>query len=727
MQVPLAQRQEQIAGLPDARRQTDVGPDNFLGETNRVLLDAADRAGEQLNRTAADVWSAQLQEANQTRAQDAINQSQQWLNNKLYGPNGGLSNQGAAAFEPGADGKTPSAALDDEFAAHVSEMAGSLGNDMQQALYRRWAGGAQANVSGMMQQHEGQQYRVYSRGVKTASIDTAKQTVALNYNNPDLIAGNLDWIHADSVDLARLEGLPAETGTLTGMQHAGQALNGAIDSALAHGDHAAALRLTQRFGNLMQPNDFMRAINTVQKAQDGGLALAAVSHADAALGPMMISGDGDRLMNITFGAESSAKHWDDNGKVTSSPAGAIGIGQLLPATARQTAESHHIPWRADLFNQSRSGDPDQDAEAMQYNQTLSRLYLNQQLKKYGGDAAKAWAAYHAGPVAVDEAIGKANQQGDGFLSHLPKQTQDYVGKNLAAYQAGGGLNPSVTRQHFVEKALAALPATASADLRRQTRQAAERQFEIRQDDIKQQGDDAFANGVKALDANGGSFAALESSGALMNVPADKHSALRDYAGKVARGDEVKTDWQLYAKLMNDRTLLKQTNLAALKPHLADAEFKQLVERQSANKQPQQQTQIQSNESILKDYANQAGIETAPRYEQGKLQNQQALSRFGKLQSVFIEKIRQAETAKGRPLSEDEVRKTAANVFTPVTIDKPWWQGGDEASVAGLLDKTAKLVVPKADREEIIAKWQARYGSAPAEDTIADLYRQHLGL
>jgi len=48
--------------------------------------------------------------------------------------------------------------------------------------------------------------------------------------------------------------------------------------------------------------------------------------------------------------------------------------------------------------------------------------------RYDGDPAKMWAAYNAGPGAMD----KANKQGSGWLNHLPQETQKYVRKNMGA-------------------------------------------------------------------------------------------------------------------------------------------------------------------------------------------------------------------------------------------------------------------------------------------------------
>jgi hypothetical protein len=71
---------------------------------------------------------------------------------------------------------------------------------------------------------------------------------------------------------------------------------------------------------------------------------------------------------------------------------------------------------------------------------LGREYLAKMVQVYG-NPAQAWAAYNAGPGAVDKAIEKG---GDKWLQYLPKETQNYVAKNMVQLR-GGGQQGSGTR------------------------------------------------------------------------------------------------------------------------------------------------------------------------------------------------------------------------------------------------------------------------------------------
>ena len=64
---------------------------------------------------------------------------------------------------------------------------------------------------------------------------------------------------------------------------------------------------------------------------------------------------------------------------------------------------------------------------------LGREYRAKMQERFGGNLAQMWAGYNAGPGATSRAIGT---YGDGWLQHLPAETQNYVRKNLSAYQRG---------------------------------------------------------------------------------------------------------------------------------------------------------------------------------------------------------------------------------------------------------------------------------------------------
>lgn len=90
----------------------------------------------------------------------------------------------------------------------------------------------------------------------------------------------------------------------------------------------------------------------------------------------------------------------------------MGEWQVMPATARDPGFGIQ-PW---------NGTPDDLARVgKQYQDTMHR--------RYGGDPAKMWAAYNAGPGRLDAAIQRG---GDRWLDLMPLETRNYVAKNMRA-------------------------------------------------------------------------------------------------------------------------------------------------------------------------------------------------------------------------------------------------------------------------------------------------------
>lgn len=111
-----------------------------------------------------------------------------------------------------------------------------------------------------------------------------------------------------------------------------------------------------------------------------------------------------------------------------SPAGAAGLMQVMPGTARDVALSLGIPY-----------DPHRLANEDQYNLLIGTTYLNQMLNKFGGDEMLAAAAYNAGPGAVEDWIAKFGDPRLGQISHeefalrIPfAETRGYVAKVMNA-------------------------------------------------------------------------------------------------------------------------------------------------------------------------------------------------------------------------------------------------------------------------------------------------------
>jgi hypothetical protein len=107
-----------------------------------------------------------------------------------------------------------------------------------------------------------------------------------------------------------------------------------------------------------------------------------------------------------------------NPNATSS-AGAMGVMQLMPATAA-------------AYGVTNAYDPAQNIPA-------GVAYLASLLTQYGGDQTKALAAYNAGPGTVNAAVA-AN--GDNWLAAMPAETQAYV-ENISGVTPADAAQPAL--------------------------------------------------------------------------------------------------------------------------------------------------------------------------------------------------------------------------------------------------------------------------------------------
>jgi soluble lytic murein transglycosylase len=106
-----------------------------------------------------------------------------------------------------------------------------------------------------------------------------------------------------------------------------------------------------------------------------------------------------------------------------SSAGAMGLMQLMPATAKETAKKAGIAHRkADLFEP-------------EHNITLGSRYIGELLKKFNNNRLPAIAAYNAGPHRVNRWLAESANQlpYDVWIEVIPfRETRGYV-KNVLAY------------------------------------------------------------------------------------------------------------------------------------------------------------------------------------------------------------------------------------------------------------------------------------------------------
>lgn len=115
-------------------------------------------------------------------------------------------------------------------------------------------------------------------------------------------------------------------------------------------------------------------------------------------------------------AESGGRHIDPRtGQIMTSPKGALGVAQIMPATARQPGYGI-------------APITDEELRTPEGNMAFGQRYKEGMLRVFNGDEEKATASYNAGPGAVQKAVRRAEQQGGDYKDYLPRETQNYLQK-----------------------------------------------------------------------------------------------------------------------------------------------------------------------------------------------------------------------------------------------------------------------------------------------------------
>ena len=124
----------------------------------------------------------------------------------------------------------------------------------------------------------------------------------------------------------------------------------------------------------------------------------------------------DAVYQRQIQAESGGQHIDPRtGQMLTSPKGAQGIAQIMPATAANPGYG------------IKPATP-QEVATPEGNMAFGNRYKEGMLKLFGGDQQKATAAYNAGPGAIQKAEQQAQTNGGSWTDYIPKETMGYLGK-----------------------------------------------------------------------------------------------------------------------------------------------------------------------------------------------------------------------------------------------------------------------------------------------------------
>jgi hypothetical protein len=228
----------------------------------------------------------------------------------------------------------------------------------------------------------------------------------------------------------------------------GEGLNAIGDALLARRMYKGAGR-AEEAGRAGAPkfgfDPVMSALTRQSPAASGGNSVMA------ALDPKAPASIEERMGGRPFDAvrEALIKQESGGNPNAISPKGAVGVTQVMPATAMDPGFG--VPSVFDIAQakgiQVASRDKATAIELLknpQINEELGGKYFDAMANRYGGDLQQAAAAYNGGPGRLDS-VG-------GNIGRMPAETQAYVpavtgGQPQQVAQAGGGMfDPEVYNQ-----------------------------------------------------------------------------------------------------------------------------------------------------------------------------------------------------------------------------------------------------------------------------------------
>lgn len=701
---------------------TQVAPDALPGA--RVQVDTTNPQGtalaaatDKFTDTAFNIGLDMQKQANALRVDDALNQAREAVMDLSYSKENGYTNiKGRDALE-----RSSGMPLSDEYGGELNQRLGSieqsLGNDAQRLAFRTHVNDMATQFKASVMQHENQEFKTYALSTSEGIIATRLREIGLNYNNPEVTDQAVESIRAQAYNAAKLQGKSAEWAETQARKVASNGHLVAIDAALQQNNPMFADAYLKRNAKNMDADDILRANGLITKQLDAQMGLMAGRQIMTQAMPSLMPNDATRLTNLAIGdgsgvdvgrltglvtkAESGGKDLNPDGSVVTSPKGAKGSMQVMDATNKDPGFGVRPAADDSLAERARVG----------------RDYLQAMLQRYGGNVPQALAAYNAGPGALDSAIREANKNGGtkDWLAYMPAETRKYVSSIVQSYASGGGTPRKPTELELHAQVDQLIPPTR-IEANKAARQVISQQFADLEKAKKQGEEDAVANVQSALIANGGRFVDLPLN-LRANLPPGKYDDMLTFADKVAKGQPIETNWQLYYTLKQDPQLLGNTNLMALRDKLADSEFKQLSQEQLdvRNGKTEHLTNLRSGRDYLSQYMRESGIDPTPKDDDKK-----GAEVVGRIWNAFEERVRARESDFGRKLKPEELKHEAAALFSSVEVNRPFWFNKTLPAAAVAPDQT--LVVPDTDRR-LITDALRKAGRPVTETSIQDLYRR----
>lgn len=691
--------------------------------------------GDGLVKLGGDVDYMQKQalaQANALRVDDAVNQATEHALRLAHDPTDGYTSQkGYAALNR--DSGLP---LADEYTGKldqsISSISDSLGNDQQKRMFAMKVNNVRTSFLGNALQYESKEGQDYNLSVRDATVKNAANALVLNPLDPK----NVD-MQETRIRGAIVGGIDPDTGAFVpgaaqmqgksgafAQEKAAEAISGAhlasIKSLMDTGNVNAAMQYRQKYGDRMTAADMIQVDGTLQRNYDmqkgASVATNIVQSTQSTVNPS----DMDRLTNVIMGQESGGKDTNAQGGILTSPKGAQGRMQVMPATNKDPG-----------FGVRPAADDGPEERAR-----VGRDYLGAMVKRYNGNIAMAAAAYNAGPGAVDKAVNDAKSNAgageqvsqDAWVASLPKETRAYVANVTAKMSnpvTSSPIRPSLEELHQTARAQLgpnASPLALSTAITGITQQYADQTAAF-----AQKGNDALSAVQQELISNGGKVDQVTPSkmADLARYAPGKYDDSLKFAKAISKGDN-ETNMAAYnaaitypeemAKMSDAQFLqFQKTNFS-----LADQEKVGKLRAAQINGSADASAGAINNKALTDALTNRLesiGINALP-----KRDDMAGQTRIGTIKKFAADSIYAQQAQLGRKMTPQEISEHVDGLFAKNVQFKTTFMGVS----TGTSDPTPLLSmkpndIPDSVRAALKQSFAARGQSNPTDQDLLGAY------
>lgn len=661
------------------------------------LGDSVLRSGQAVSSIAIDLQ----QQANQVRVDASLNKLRQQALDLTYNEqNGYKALRGDAALT-----RPNGQALPDEYGARlqttISEIESGLGNDAQRQAFSSQAAGLMTQFRGSVEQHALEEYRSYSISTQDGTIKLGADEAKLNWNDPQKVKASLESVKAAVVRTGTLSGWSANETTAKLRETTSAVHMGVIDTALQQNNPEYALGYVDRFKEEMTADDLLRVRGVINKDVYQRLADGIATNVVGAARTQSQPTDFIRMLDITEKAGGAPAP-----TATAAPSTKTDLNNMTPQEKEQFMSNARAQF--DL----RPGATPGTSVPSSKNADLATM-----VKRYSGDPAKAWAAYHWGQAKVDAAI---KEHGADWLSHAPQGTRDYVSKNVAALGSGAGAaKPTLQDVHDRVRAQVTqrFGATPPANVLKLALTTATQQFEDLRKAEKDGEEARTTAAMQALVQNGGRFNNLPYA-VRSQIPADQVDNVLSFATRIAKGEDT-TNPAVYQQLSDPAALRSLSNdqFYKLRAELSESDFKHFSTQRAAalgkSTNKLEEINMPAMNFVLANRMDALGIPRNPKGDDA--------ARLGTIKQFISDAMIQQQRVSGKQMSDADVSQFIDGLFAKSVTFRTSVLGIDTGTISQRLLSLKANDIPSGTRDALIADFKAAGVANPTDSDLLGAY------